>query len=215
MALRIDIVSDVVCPWCAVGYKQLEQALKETGHEVEIYWHPFELNPQMEPAGEELRDHLARKYGSTKEQSDEARARLTEAGDALGFTFAFNEDSRIFNTFQAHQLLHWAGETGKAHDLKLALLKAYFTDGKDVSDVDVLVAEASAVGLDANEARAVLADGRFAEIVRTQEGFWTSRGISGVPSMIFDNKHLVTGAQGTENYVKILNHVISAPAEAS
>ncbi len=169
----------------------------------------------MEPAGEELRDHLARKYGSTKEQSDEARARLTEAGDALGFTFAFNEDSRIFNTFQAHQLLHWAGETGKAHDLKLALLKAFFTDGKNVSDVDVLVAEASAVGLDANEARAVLADGRFAEIVRTQEGFWTSRGISGVPSMIFDNKHLVTGAQGTENYVKILNHVISAPAEAS
>lgn len=212
MALRIDIVSDVVCPWCAVGYNQLEQALKETGQEAEIYWHPFELNPDMVPEGEELQAHLSRKYGSTKEQSDEIRGRLTELGAALDFKFEFQDSMRIFNTFQAHQLIHWAGDIGKAHDLKLALLKAYFTDGKDVSDLEVLIAEVTAIGLDGDEARAVLADGRFAEVVRTQEGFWTSRGVSGVPSMIFDSKHLVTGAQGTDNYVKILNHLASDSA---
>lgn len=207
MALRVDIVSDVVCPWCAVGYKQLEQAVAATGQEIEVYWHPFELNPQMGAEGQNLREHLAEKYGSTKEQSDQVRGKLKELGEGLGFAFNFQDGSRIFNTFNAHQLIHWAGEQGKAHELKLALLKAYFSEGKDVSDTDVLLAEVTGIGLDAEQAREALESDAFAEIVRSKQEFWHSRGINSVPSMIFDSKHLVPGAQGTENYIKILQQL--------
>lgn len=207
MALRVDIVSDVVCPWCAVGFKQLEQAAAATGHDIEVYWHPFELNPQMGADGQNLREHLGEKYGSTAEQSDQVRNRLKELGDTLGFAFNFAPESRIFNTFKAHQLIHWAGEQGKAHELKLALLAAYFTDGKDVSDTEALLTEVAGIGLDADKARDVLDSGEFVEMVRSKQDFWQSRGINSVPSMIFDSQHLVAGAQGTENYVKILNHL--------
>lgn len=211
MAIRVDIVSDVVCPWCAVGFKQLEQAVAATGQDIEVYWHPFELNPQMDAEGQNLRDHLAEKYGSTVGQSEQVRDRLKDMGAALGFGFNFTDDSRIYNTFDAHQLIHWAGEQGKAHPLKLALLTAYFTEGKDVSDTDVLLAAVTQVGLDREKARAVLDSGEFEEIVRTKQEFWRSRGINSVPSMIFESQHLVTGAQGTENYIKILNHLAELP----
>lgn len=209
MALRVDIVSDVVCPWCAVGYKQLEQAVAATGHDIEVYWHPFELNPKMGSEGQNLREHLAEKYGSTKEQSDQVRGRLAELGESLGFEFNFNDESRIYNTFEAHQLIHWAGEQGKAHELKQALLNAYFSNGKDVSDIEILLAEVAGIGLDADKAREVLDSGEFVEMVRSKQDFWQSRGINSVPSMIFDSQHLVAGAQGTENYINILNHLAS------
>ncbi len=213
MALRVDIVSDVVCPWCAVGYKQLEQAALATGQELEIYWHPFELNPQMGAEGQNLREHLAEKYGSTPEQSKEVRARLSEIGAALEFDFNFQDDSRIYNTFQAHQLIHWAGQSDQSHALKLALLTAYFSDGKDVSDEDVLLDVVASVGLDRDLAKTVLESGEYAEMVRSKGAFWQERGISGVPSMIFDQKHLVTGAQGTDTYVKILDHLTKGQPE--
>lgn len=212
MALRVDIVSDVVCPWCAVGFKQLEQAAAATGHDIEVYWHPFELNPQMGEEGQNLREHLAEKYGSTVEQSEQVRGRLKELGETLGFAFNFAPESRIYNTFRAHQLIHWAGEQGKAHELKLALLSAYFSDGKDVSDTETLLAEVAQIGLDAERAREVLESGEFVEIVRSKQDFWHSRGINSVPSMIFDSKHLVAGAQGTENYINILNHLAAESA---
>ena len=211
MALRVDIVSDVVCPWCAVGFKQLEQAVAATGQQIEVYWHPFELNPQMAAEGQNLREHLAEKYGSTVEQSEQVRDRLKEMGAALGFGFNFTDESRIYNTFQAHQLIHWAGEQDKAHPLKLALLATYFTEGKDVSDKETLLAAVTQVGLDADKARAVLDSGEFEEIVLTKQEFWRSRGINSVPSMIFDSQHLVAGAQGTENYIKILNRLAEKP----
>ncbi|MTI16249.1 DsbA family oxidoreductase [Rhodobacteraceae bacterium RKSG542] len=205
--LKIDIVSDVVCPWCIIGYKQLEQALKETGTIAEVEWHPFELNPTMPPEGQNLREHLAEKYGTTPEGSREARARLSQLGGEVGFTFAYDDDMRMVNTFKAHQLLTWAKEFGKQHELKMALFKAYFTDQKDVSDIEVLQQVAEDVGLDSAATTMMLRDGRYAPIVRNEEQQWTSRGIHGVPAMIFNLKHLVSGAQGVENYKAILQQL--------
>ncbi|MEP3439057.1 MAG: DsbA family oxidoreductase [Hoeflea sp.] len=205
--LRIDIVSDVVCPWCIVGYRQLAQALNDTGTAHEIHWHPFELNPEMPAAGQNLGEHITEKYGSTREQSLESRARLTELGESLGFTFNFADDMRMHNTFNTHQLIHWAETQGRSHDLEQALFAAHFTDRRDLSDINVLVDVAQAIGFDAAEAKAVLEDQRYAGEVRQKESFWVQQGITGVPAVVFDRKHLVTGAQGTENYASILNQL--------
>lgn len=209
--IRVDIVSDVVCPWCIIGYRQLLKASEATGIPVETYWHPFELNPDMVAEGENIREHIMRKYGSTAEQSAQARNRLSDLGEELDFTFAWSDDSRIYNTFAAHQLIHWASEAGKAQDLKLALFDAYFTEGRDVSDTEVLIAVAGTIGLDTDDARAVLADQRFAETVREKETFWTSRGVSGVPTMIFDAQQATSGAQGVDIFSKVLQHMAEQP----
>ena len=205
--IRVDIVSDVVCPWCAIGYYQLARAVQETGIDVDIHWHPFELNPHMAQEGENLREHLAAKYGTTLEGSIKARARLTEMGAALGYTFNYADDMRMYNTFRAHQLIDWAEEQGKAHEAKLALFAAFFTLRKNVADIDVLVEVAGRIGLDRDAARAMLDGGERAEKVREKEQFWTSRGVQGVPAMIFERQHLVTGAQGEGNYANILKQL--------
>ncbi|WP_294228622.1 DsbA family oxidoreductase [uncultured Shimia sp.] len=207
--IRVDIVSDVVCPWCIVGYRQLIQASEATGIAIETFWHPFELNPDMEADGENLRDHIMRKYGSTADQSKDARDRLTEVGAELGIDFQWSEDSRIYNTFAAHQLLHWASETGQAQALKLALFEAYFTQGRNVSDSNVLIDIAASVGLDAEEAEAVLKDERHADMVRQKEQFWTARGVSGVPTMVFDGKQATSGAQGVDTFTRLLKQLTS------
>jgi predicted DsbA family dithiol-disulfide isomerase len=210
--LRIDIVSDVMCPWCIIGYRQLEAALQATGTPHEIHWHPFELNPAMPPEGQNVRDHIMEKYGTTAEQSAQSRAQMTALGEDLGFDFNFTPDMRMHNTFNTHQLLHWADSQGRKHALKLALFTAHFTQGVDLSDVNVLAVIAGETGLDAVEARAVLADQRFAARVREEESFWQQQGITGVPAMVFDRQHLVTGAQGTENYTNILSHLAKETA---
>jgi predicted DsbA family dithiol-disulfide isomerase len=210
--IRIDIVSDVVCPWCIIGYKQLERALQETNTAADIHWHPFELNPQMADEGENLREHLAAKYGTTPEGSRQARARLTELGAELGFTFNFTDDMRMVNTFRAHQLLIWAEEHGRGHDLQMALFAAFFGERFDLNDSAVLAEVAAGIGFDGDEALAVLADGRYAQAVRQDEQFWISRGIEGVPAMIFDEKYLVVGAQGVDNYRSILEKIAGAYA---
>ena len=205
--LQIDFVSDVVCPWCIIGLKQLERALEVTGTEAEIRFHPFELNPQMAPGGENLREHLAAKYGTTPEGSRQARERLTALGDELGFAFSYADDMRMVNTFRAHQLIHWADTLGRGPDLKMALFKAFFTDNHDLNDVDVLVENAAEIGLDPEEARAVLEDGRFADAVRQEEQLWVSRGIQGVPAVILNQRYLVSGAQGVDNFSAIVKQV--------
>ncbi len=173
-----------------------------------IRWHPFELNPAMPPEGQNVREHIMEKYGSTAEQSDQNRAHLVQVGKELGFDFNFTADSKIVNSFAAHQLLGWAQEQGLQHPLKLALFDAHFTQGRDVSDFDVLIDVASATGLDAAEARGLLESQSRAEETRAHEQFWTSKGISGVPSMIFGGRYLLTGAQGAENYAQILTKVL-------
>ena len=133
-ALRIDIVSDIVCPWCVVGYRQLAEALKQTHTDHEIHWHPFELNPDMPEEGQNLREHIMEKYGSSQQESDASRVRITEAGAEVGFEFNFTDDTRMHNTFKAHQLLHWAADYGLKHELKQALFAAHFTDNRNISD---------------------------------------------------------------------------------
>ncbi|MFT4960169.1 MAG: putative DsbA family dithiol-disulfide isomerase [Paracoccaceae bacterium] len=212
ITVQVDIVSDVVCPWCIVGYLQLMQALEQTGITATPHWHPFELNPDMPATGENLRDHIMRKYGSTPEQSQAARDNLTALGADLGFAFNFSDASHMVNTFRAHQLLDWAAAQDLQHPLKLALFKAYFTDGLDVSDDDILVGIAASVGLNATDAQGVLTAGTHAAPTREKQTFWTGRGIQGVPAMVFAGKYLLTGAQGAENYANVLQRCVQDAA---
>ena len=205
--LRIDIISDVMCPWCVIGYRQLAEALAANDVDHEIHWHPFELNPNMPPEGQNLRAHLIEKYRITAEQSDANRANMTAAGSDLGFVFNFGPEFRMHNTFNTHQLLHWADAQERKHDLKQALFHAHFTDARDLSDDAVLIEITGEIGLDRIEAAAVLADQRYAKDVREQQKFWTQQGIQGVPAVVFDRKHLVTGAQGVKNYKNMLGQL--------
>lgn len=208
--IRIDIVSDIMCPWCIVGYKRLEQALDTFEDKVNfvLHWQPFELNPDMPAAGQNLGEHITEKYGSTPEQSQANRNNLTQLGQSLGFEFNFTPESRIYNTFKAHQLLHWAGEQGKQHALELALFIAYFTDQQDPSDIEVLVATATQIGLNGEEARALLMDGRYADMVRVNQKIWTSSGIQAVPSFILEQKYLLSGAQEPAAIAQAIQQVI-------
>lgn len=205
--LRVDIVSDVVCPWCVVGFRQLEKAAASSGTTLDIHWHPFELNTEMPPEGQNLREHIMQKYGSSREDSDNARLRLTQIGADLEFNFQFNDDSRMVNTFQAHQLLHWADEQGRGHDLKMALFTAYFTDGLNLHDADVLLDVVKSLDMDSDAAKVALSDPDNAKAVRAKQQYWLQQGIQGVPAIVFNQQHLVTGAQGEDNYINILTQL--------
>jgi len=200
--LHIDFVSDVVCPWCVVGLGGLEAALetlKGEGITAEIHFQPFELNPGMAAEGETVGEHIARKYGSTPEQSAANRAmitqRATEAWD--GFEMRMGPDSRIWNTFDAHRLLHWAGTVGAAEQraLKEALFRTHFTQGRALPDADVLADAAAVAGLDRAAAIEVLADDLYSGEVRAAEALWVSRGITGVPAVVVEGKYLISGGQ--------------------
>lgn len=210
--IRVDIVSDVVCPWCVIGYYQMIAASQETHIPLDIRWHPFELNPLMTNDGENLREHLAEKYGTTLEGSIEARARITQTGAKLGFTFNYADDMRMWNTFRAHQLIDWAEDQGKAHEANLTLFEAYFTRRENISDTQVRADVATEIELNRDTLLAILESGEKAETVRRKEQFWTSNGIQGVPAMIFEGRHLVTGAQGEANYASILKQLEAARA---
>jgi len=207
--IRIDIVSDVVCPWCVVGYKQLEAALAEAGPTVTatVYWHPFELNPDMPPEGQNQREYIMLKYGSTPAQSEAARRRLTAAGAAFGFQFAYTDDMRVWNSFKAHQLLRWARQQGRDTELKLALFETYFTRREKLDDDAVLMDTVARTGLDRVEAAAVLADGRFGDAVRTEERHWIAMGIQGVPAVIFQGRYILSGAQGVKAFGDVLKEL--------
>ena len=207
--LRIDFVSDVVCPWCAIGLVALEQALERTAGtvEAEIHFQPFELNPQMGPQGEDAVDHLQRKYGMPAEQLAANQEAIVRRGAALGFTFDMERRRRIHNTFDAHRLLHWAHGEGRQRELKHALLRAYFTEGRDVSDHDTLAAIAGDAGLSAERAREILAAGTCADDVRTVEGFFLQQGIHAVPAVIVERRHLISGGQPVEVFEQALRRI--------
>ncbi|HET8819728.1 MAG TPA: DsbA family oxidoreductase [Xanthomonadaceae bacterium] len=211
--LRIDFVSDVVCPWCAVGLASLQQALERTRGEVEaeIHIHPFELNPQLGPEGEDAEEHLLRKYGMPPEQLAANQQAIVDRGAALGFTFDMDRRRRIYNTFDAHRLLHWAEGEGRQLALKQALLRAYFTDGLDVSDHGTLAAIAGKAGLPADRAREILGSDAHAQDVRALEAFWQQQGIRGVPAIVIDRKHLVSGGQPPEVFERALREIAAAP----
>ncbi|MFN5049543.1 DsbA family oxidoreductase [Roseateles sp.] len=208
--MKIDFVSDVSCPWCAIGLKSLEQALARMPElEVQLHFQPFELNPGMAPEGEDIDEHLARKYGLPPAQLAANRERIRERGAALGFDFAQGARSRIYNTFDAHRLLHWAGEQSARaqRDLKLSLFTAYFTEGRDPSDHALLLERAVAVGLDAEQARAVLASERYADAVRDAESLYHSLGVSSVPAVIINERHLISGGQPPEVFEQALRQI--------
>ncbi|MEX3936946.1 DsbA family oxidoreductase [Paraburkholderia phymatum] len=209
--LRIDFVSDIACPWCAIGLSSLQLALSRLGDSVDaqIVMHPFELNPQMSPQGERIVDYLGKKYGRTPEQIAETQAAIRERGANVGFEFGPRE--HVYNTFDAHRLLQWAGIEGKQLPLKLALLHAYHSDGKDPSNHDVLVEAAQSVGLDAAQARAVLESSDYAEDVRAQENEAQSLGIESVPSIIFNQRYLVTGGQPPEAFEQAIQQILAEP----
>ena len=213
-SLRVDIVSDVVCPWCIIGYKQLIRAVDSNPgrYQLAVRWHPFELNPQMPAEGQNLREHLAQKYGTTPEQSRAARQRLSSMGDSLGFKFDYFDDMRMVNTFRAHQLLHWAAEHSLQTELKLALFSAFFSRRRDVSDGGVLIEEAQSVGLPAAEAAEVLDDGRYAEAVRAEQRYWQEREVHAVPMFLFNGKYQVPGAQESEIFERVLNRIVEREA---
>jgi predicted DsbA family dithiol-disulfide isomerase len=205
--LHIDFVSDVVCPWCVVGLGGLEQALetlKGEGIEAEVSFRPFELNPDMAPEGENIVEHIGRKYGSTPEQSAANRAMIRERAaeawpdfNGKPFEMRMGEDSRIWNTFDAHRLIHWAGEAGKETQaaMKKALFRVHFTEGKNIADAGVLTAAAQSAGLDRAEAGEVLTSGRYVEAVRAEQALWRSRGINAVPAVVVEGKYLISGGQ--------------------
>lgn len=211
--LRIDIVSDVMCPWCVIGYLGLQQALEILQNElnVDVHWQPFELNPHMPVEGQELGEHIKEKYGSTAEQSQSNRDHIVALGANLGFEFNFAEGKRIVNTFNAHQLLHWAGETSDQQTvLKMALLEAYFKQGRDVSNIDVLAAIATEQGLDGLLAKQLLVDQVYAGDVRAIQAKWPSLGISAVPTFIFDDQYMISGGQPVEAFVQGLREMIAS-----
>ena len=214
--IRVDIVSDVVCPWCIIGYKKLEKAMQqfEGRAQFAIAWHAFELNPAMPQEGQDINEHMAQKYGATPEQSKVNRERLRNAGNDLDFEFKYSENMRMVNTFDAHRLLHWAGETGKQTALKLALFSAHFTEAKNVSDHDTLVAIAGSVGLDEDRARDLLRTGLYAEEVRAVEAEWQDRFITGVPAFIFNKKFMVPGAQDSDTFANIIENKLLAKQAA-
>jgi predicted DsbA family dithiol-disulfide isomerase len=204
--LKIDFVSDVACPWCAVGLYALQQALEKLPDvEVELRLQPFELNPGMGPEGEDSTEHLARKYGRTPAQLEETRAYLRQRGAEVGFSFG--PRTRIWNTFDAHRLLHWAGLQGRQVELKRALLKAYQTEDRNPGDLAVLLDAAREAGLDEAGAREVLEQGLYAEEVRTQERHWQELGIHSVPSIVVNERYLIQGAQPPEAFEQALRRI--------
>ncbi len=209
--LRIDIVSDISCPWCIIGYRQLAAALQQTNTAYEIHWHPFELNPDMPLEGKNLREHGAKKHNRTEQEVQESRDRMTAAGAEVGFEFNFNDDTLVHNTFNLHQLLHWANEYGRTNDLKQALFTAHFTNNRNLSEKAVLADIATEIGLNGAEALVVLDEQRFAKKVHESEQHWREQGIQSVPSVIFNDRHLVSGAQGVENYINILKQLAELP----
>jgi predicted DsbA family dithiol-disulfide isomerase len=208
--VTVNMVSDVVCPWCIVGYERLQKAIKLVdGIEVDIKFHPFELNPTMDQAGQNLREHIMEKYGISEQQSADNRARLVQAGEALGFAFNFSDDSRMQNTFKAHQLIHFAASLGAEEAMKLRLFKAYFTEGKNINDIDVLVEEAAQVGIEPASAREVLMSEQYAQQVRQEENLWLQRGVQSVPTFVIGNQG-VAGAQEPETLAAFIKQAANA-----
>lgn len=214
--VKIDFVSDVVCPWCALGATALEQAIENLAGEVvvELTFKPFELNPDMPAEGEHAVQHMMRKYGRTADQVASRNEMVVARGLEVGFHFDLEKRSHFYNTFDAHRLLFWANAEGLQIALKKALLKAYFSDGQNLADQATLVRLADEVGLDSNRAREVLTKGEFASEVRELERFYQQRGINSVPAMVLNDRQLVTGSQSVEHYEEVIRQMARESAAA-
>lgn len=207
--MKIDFVSDISCPWCAIGLNALEQALAEVRGEIsaEVHFQPFELNPQMPVEGQDIDEHISQKYGMSKEQMAANREQIRRRGEEVGFIFGEGKRSRIYNTFDAHRLLHWAEEQGCQRELKHALFQAYFTRGDSPGDHGVLAVAAESVGLDRSRAAAILASDAYANQVRERERMYLDAGIHAVPAVIINDRHLISGGQPAKVFAQALRQI--------
>ena len=221
--LSVDIVSDVMCPWCIIGWLRFQKVMAHFAGRLDfrVQWHPFELNPDMPPEGKDAAEHVRRKYGITADQSRANSGKMAAVAADLGFTFNRGPAFRMRNSFDAHRLLTWAGAlestdqaaaTGVQTALKLALFRAHFTDNRDVSDHGILADVAASVGLDSARAAAILASDDYAEMVRVEEAYWTDQNITGVPAFILDGRMLVPGAQDPEVFIRVIERKVLADA---
>ena len=212
--LRIDFVSDISCPWCVIGLKSLEKALANVAPDIgaDIHFQPFELNPAMGPGGQDMGEHLLEKYGATEEQGAKTREMIRERGAELGFAFNMQARSRIYNTFDAHRLLHWAELQGRGHALQMVLFEAYFSKGEDPSDHRVLERAALEAGLDSAEAARILATDTYASDVRELEQHFQRAGINSVPAIIINQRHLISGGQPPEVFEQALRQIAAQSA---
>jgi len=208
--IKIEIISDIMCPWCIIGYKRLEKAMKELGAEdkFEIQWNPFELNPNMPIEGEDLLEHMARKYDMSAEQAKHSQVASKKNFDEIRFPFDFYEGKRIVNTRDAHILLDYAKEQGKQTELEMALFKAYFGERKNVSDRQVLEQILKSVGLNTDEAMPRLDDSDFRERIQDKETYWQTQGVSAVPTMVFNDKTVMNGAYPVGTYKQVLTELL-------
>ncbi|QVY66557.1 DsbA family oxidoreductase [Polaribacter sp. Q13] len=208
--LKIDIVSDVVCPWCTIGYKRLEKAIIELDlqDKVDIEWQPFELNPNMPAEGQNVNEHITEKYGSTTEQQNQSKQMMTEAGEELGFKFDYFDDMRMVNTFDAHVLLEYAKNFGKQTELKMRLTASFFSERKDVSKRDILKQALLEVGLNAEEGLAKLDNEDAQNEVRFKQNYWKNLGVNSVPTIVFNRKSAVTGAQPVDTFKQVLSELM-------
>jgi predicted DsbA family dithiol-disulfide isomerase len=211
--LKIDFVSDVSCPWCAIALGALEAALARVGPQIEadLHFQPFELNPHMGPGGQDIVEHLSEKYGSPPAEIHRAQELIRTRGADVGFTFDLQRRTRIYNTFDAHRLLQWAGQEGKQRALEHALFAAYFTEGRDPSDHEVLLDLVSRVGLDPGRARQILGSDEYAAQVRERERFYQERGIHAVPAAIINDRYLIQGGQPVEAFEELLRRIAADP----
>ncbi len=207
--VKIDFVSDIACPWCAIGLGGLTKALERLDGEVaaDIHFQPFELNPDMPAGGTNHLDYIASKYGSTRQQVLANGKAMAERAAGVGVTMVRDEESRVYNTFDAHRLLHWAGLEGRQLALKQALFEVNFALGRDTGDTDVLVEAARAAGLDPDAAREVLTSGRYTDKVRAAEAHWRRAGITSVPAVIVNDKYLISGGQPPEAFEQALRNI--------
>lgn len=208
-SIDIKIVSDIVCPWCVVGSRNLQQALDELGPDItaDISWRPFQLNPDMPPEGENLTEHIMKKYGSSADDSQNMRDRLTKLGNDTGFRFNFTPESRTYNTFNAHRVMHWAREQGHENAFMEKLFTAYFTDNRDPSEPEVLRSVAKNLGLDPEAVDAVLNSDRYRAEVEAELAQGQRLGISGVPTVIINDQYAITGGQPPAAFKEALQQI--------
>lgn len=213
-SIRVDFISDISCPWCIIGLRGLEEAAERLAGEVtlDIRFRPFELNPDMPRGGENLNDHVARKLGRSLREAAQGRQAIVDRAAQVDFPMVFSDETRIYNTFDAHRLLHWAGIEGKQHTLKRALFAAHFTRGEAMDEPEVLAAAAAQAGLDGQEARAVLAGDRYAREVREEEQLWRQRGVQSVPAIVLEEKYLISGGQPADLFEQALRQVAGETA---
>lgn len=213
--MKIDIVSDIACPWCSIGYARLEQAMDRLADELdfEIEWHAFELNPDAD--GEPILKALSRKYGRSPEEMDAAQTDMTRIASELGLNFSRMKERRTRNTFDAHRLVKWAGEHGRQTEMKKAFFDAYFGEAENIADPEVLLARVETIGLDVNEARRILESDKFATEVRADEARYQQAGVSAVPAFIIDQMYMISGAQEPETLVQSFRQIASGAESPS